>query len=68
MNDKNIIKLIGGERFAMGCLALCLTFTAYIINPISIVYFGGIASALYATYVTGNTKSKNTAIRANGKE
>lgn len=64
--ENNIIKRIGGERFVMGFFGLSLTFVAYIINAESIVYFGGIATALYATYVTGNTKSKNTMIKANG--
>lgn len=68
MNEKNFIKRIGGERFVMGFFALILTFAAYIINAESIVFFGGIATALYATYVTGNTRSKNTMIKVNGKE
>ena len=64
--EENGIKKLYSTRFLLALFIATLGFVACIIRAANLVVLVTFLAGVFGTYVTGNTISKNTMIKANG--
>lgn len=64
--EENGIKKLYSTRFLLAIFIATLGFVACLVKAPSLIVLVTFLAGVYGTYVTGNTSSKNTMIKANG--
>jgi len=67
MNERIWHKLIS-TRLIFGAFIVMLAFVGYCLDKPQFIAFVGILTGVYGTYVAGNTRSKNVAVREGNGE